>query len=359
MEGNRVTVWASTQTPFPAKDEVARELGIPSENVHMVTPFVGGGFGGKGRNLQVVQAARLAKLSGKPVQVAWTRADEFFDDSFRPAAIVKIRSGITNAGRMAFWDYHVYYAGSRGAEQFYSIPDHVTVAHGSAFGGGGPHPFATGAWRAPGNNTNTFARESQIDIMAAKAGVDPLEFRLSHLEDQKMQGVLKAAAQKFQWTPAKAPSRRGYGVACGTDSGTHVATMAEVEVNTETGAVQVKRVVCAQNMGLVINPQGATIQMEGCIMMGLGYALTEEVRFEGGKVLTRNFDTYELPRFSWLPQIETVLVENKNDPPQGGGEPAIITMGAVIANAIFDATGARVFQMPMTRERVLEAMRTG
>ena len=169
--------------------------------------------------------------------------------------------------------------------------------------------------------------------------------------------VLKAAAERFGWTPAKAPSKRGYGVACGMDAGSYVAAIAEVEVDAKTGAVQVKRVVCAQDMGLVVNPEGAKIQMEGCITMGLGYALTEEVHFQGGKVLDTNFDTYELPRFSWVPKIETVLIEANDSPPQGGGEPAIIVMGAVVANAIYDATGARLFQLPMTPERVLAVIR--
>lgn len=353
IEGRKTTVWASTQRPFGDRDEVARVLGCPSEDVRVITPFVGGGFGGKGRNLQVVEAARLAKLAGKPVQVAWTRAEEFFDDSFRPAAVVKIRSGITSGGDITFWDYHVYYAGSRGAEHFYNIAEHGTFSHG----GGRAHPFATGAWRAPGNNTNTFARESQIDIMAAKAGIDPVEFRLKNLQDEKMRGVLTAAAKQFGWTSAKPPAGRGFGVALGIDSGTYVATMAEVEVDKKTGAVNVKRVLCAQNMGLVINPEGAKIQMEGCITMGLGYALTEEIRFKGGDVLDRSFGTYQIPRFSWLPQIETVLVEDRNAPSQGGGEPAIITMGAVVANAIYSATGARLLQLPMTPKRILEALK--
>jgi CO/xanthine dehydrogenase Mo-binding subunit len=305
----------------------------------------------------VVEAARLAKLVGRPVQVAWSRAEEFFHDSFRPAAVVKIRSGITDEGEIAFWDYHVYFAGTRGSEHFYDIADHATIAHGSGWGGTPrSHPFATGAWRAPANNTNTFARESQIDIMAARAGIDPVEFRLRNLRDNKMRAVLRAAAEKFGWRPARPPSGRGYGVALGIDSGTPVATIAEVEVNERTGSVQVKRVVCAQDMGLVINPRGARIQMEGCITMGLGYALTEEIRFRGGQILDRNFDTYQIPRFSWLPQIETVFVEDKNAAPQGGGEPAIITMGGAVANAICDATGARVFQLPMTPERVTEAL---
>ncbi len=274
IEGNKATVWASTQTPFGAKDEVAKELGFRPENVRVITPFVGGGFGGKSRNLQVVEAARCAKLSGKPVQVAWSRKEEFFFDSFRPAAVIKVRSGMTAEGRITFWDYHVYFAGERGSQQFYDIPHHRTVAHNSSWvGAAGSHPFATGPWRAPGNNTNTFGRECHIDALAARSGIDPVGFRLRNLSDAKMKRVLQAAADKFGWKPAKSPSARGYGVACGIDAGTYVAAIAEVAVDKATGRVKTKRVVCAQDMGLVINPEGATIQMEGCITMGLGYAL--------------------------------------------------------------------------------------
>ena len=135
--------------------------------------------------------------------------------------------------------------------------------------------------------------------------------------------------------------------------------MVEVSVDKGTGFVQVERVVCAQDMGLIINPEGAEIQMEGCITMGLGYALSEDIHFRGGEILDLNFDTYEIPRFSWLPEIETVLLDDPDADPQGGGEPAIITMGGAIANAIYDAIGARIFQLPMTPERVREAAAKG
>jgi len=353
IEGDKITVWASTQAPFRAKEEIAGRLGLSPQNVRVITPFVGGGFGGKTRNQQAVEAARLAKLTGKPVQVIWSRQEEFFYDTFRPAAVVKITSGIKKSGKILLWDYGVYFAGSRGAQHFYDIPHHRTMIHGSGWRGTpGSHPFGTGAWRAPANNTNTFARESQLDIMATTAGIDPLEFRLMNLKDKRMIRVLDAVAKKFNWSSSTSPSGRGYGLACGTDSGTYVAHMAEVEVNKKTGHVQVKRVVCAQDMGVVINPEGAKLQVEGCITMGLGYALTEEIHFNGGEIYDVNFDTYQIPRFSWTPQIETVLLETKDTPPQGGGEPAIICMGAVIANAIFDATGARLLQLPMTPERI-------
>jgi isoquinoline 1-oxidoreductase len=356
MEDGRLKVWASTQSPFGLKSEIERTLNMDPSKVQVLQAFVGGGFGGKSFNQQGVEAARLAVLTGNPVQVAWTREEEFFYDTFRPAAVVKIASGLDPGGRITFWDYGVYFAGDRGATHFYDIPHHRTTVYNSGWRASGVHPFNTGAWRAPSNNTNSFARESQIDIMAAKAGMDPLEFRLKNLTDERMIRVLKAAADKFGWTPLKSPSGKGYGIACGIDAGAYVAEIAEVKVDRRTGHVQVVRVVCAQDMGLVINPQGATIQVEGCITMGLGYALSEEVKFTGGAIHTKTFGDYKIPRFSQVPVIETVLLHLPDEPAQGGGEPAIITVGAVIANAIHDACGARLYQMPMTPERILSAL---
>jgi len=356
---DRVTVWASSQAPFRVKDEVAQALGLPPEKVHVISPFIGGGFGGKTRNTQAVQAARLSKIVGKPVQVAWSRADEFFNDTFRPAAVIKVKSGLSGAGRIVFWDYRVFFAGERSSQQFYDIPHHRTVVLGEWGGGGGAgsaHPFDVGAWRAPASNSNTFGRECQIDIMAAKAGIDPLEFRMMNLADKRMKRLLAAAAEKFGWKPAKAPSGRGFGLSCADYNGTYVVAMAEVEVDKRTGEVKVKRIVCAQDMGVAVNPEGAVLQVEGCLTMGLGYALSEEVHFRGREVLDLNFDTYALPRFTWLPKIETVLLDSPELPITGGGEPAIINMGAVVANAVFDATGARLYQLPMTPVRVKAAL---
>ena len=333
-------------------------MGLPLDRVRVITPFVGGGFGGKTRNRQVVEAARLAKATGKPVQVAWTRGEEFFYDTFQPAAFIKISAGLNTASRMVLWDYHVHFAGDRGAASFYDVPHQRTVAYGSWQATQGTHPCETGAWRAPGCNTNTFARESHIDHLAAAVGADPLAFRLKHLADKRMIRVLEAAAAAFGWTPIKPPSGRGRGMACSIYKGTYLAAMAEVHVEKSSGRCRVKRVVLAQDMGEVINPEGARMQIEGCVTMGLGYALTEKVHFRDGEILDVNFDTYAIPRFSWMPKIQALIVDNPDLPPQEGGEPAITCMGALVANAVFDATGARLYELPLSPKSLREAMKS-
>ncbi len=356
-----VTVWASTQTPFPTRDAVAAALGVDAKTVRLITPFLGGGFGGKSAGAQAVEAALLSRACGKPVQVERARSEEFFFDTFDPAAVVQIHSSLDSAGRISSWDYCVFAAGERGATTFYDVPNlRIRSAGGTSYGGAATgsalHPFGVGPWRGPGANMNVFATESQIDIMAAAAKVDPVAFRLKHLTDPRMRAVLTAAAKAFGWTPAAGPSGRGFGVACSADAGSCVATMAEVKVDRATGRISVVRMVCAQDMGIVVNPQGARLQIEGGLTMGLGYALSEELRFKGGEILDENFDTYHLPHISIAPPIETVLVKNDDLAPQGCGEPAITTTGGVLANAVFDAVGARMLRLPMTSARVLAAL---
>jgi nicotinate dehydrogenase subunit B len=369
IDDGKVTVWASTQVPFTTKKDVAQALGLPPEKVRVIVPYVGGGFGGKSERTQVsVEAARLAKLSGKPVKLVWTRAEDIFYCKFRPVGVMKIRSGVNSAGRVSLWDYKVYGAGDWGSISRYDFP-HQKVSWVGHWLPDLPspkemHPFAVGPWRMPSVNSNVFAVESQMDMLASKAGIDPLEFRLNHLTDPRMRRVLETVARQFGWKAAKGPSGRGVGVACGAcydgyfgHHGTYVATMAEVAVDKNTGRVQVKRVATAVDAGLIVNPLGARQQVEGCITMGLGYTLSEELRFRDGEILNRNFDTYEIPHFSWLPKMDITFVDNPDLNPEGIGEPPIITMGAVIANAIYDAVGARLRHLPMTPARVQEAMK--
>jgi isoquinoline 1-oxidoreductase len=347
VEGGKVTVWASTQAPYQTRSETGA--------ARVITPYVGGGFGGKAANPQAIEAAQIARSINQTVHLAWTREEEFFYDTFQPPSITKIRAGLDNNRRISFWDARIYCVGDRGAALFYDIPHYRILTFGT-YSSQGPHPFKLGPWRAPGNNANTFARESHIDTLANLAGVDPLQFRLQHLKDARMRKVLEQAAAHFSWPASSPPGGRGYGLACGEDAGAYVVMMAEVEVDTNTGQVQVKRILCAQDMGQVINPAGARRQMEGCMMMGMGYALAEEILFSQGTIRTRNFHNYSLPKFSWMPQLETLIVENNALSPQGGGEPSIITMGAVLANAVAAAIGVRPNRLPLTPARVKALM---
>jgi CO/xanthine dehydrogenase Mo-binding subunit len=357
FEDGKITVWASSQAPFQVKNAVMNALGLPADKVRIVSRYVGGGFGGKTEADQGVEAARLAKITGKPVQVVYNRQEEFFYDRFRPAAAMQIRAGVAG-GKIVLWDHRIWGAGEREALPFYDIPNRRTASVGGWMGGNPPgmNPFNVGAWRAPSVNSHTFARESHIDVLAAKAGIDPLEFRLNNLTNARIRRVLETAAKQFGWKAGRAPSGRGVGIACGVYSNACNAAVAEVAVDRATGAVRVKRIVMALDVGLVVNPDGMRQQAEGSVMMGLGQALTEEVKFRNGDVLTRNFDNYPLPRFSWLPKIEIALVDAPEAAALGGGEPPIITVGAVLANAIYDAVGARLLQLPMTPERVKAAL---
>ena len=356
MEEGRLKVWASCQTPYPTRDAIAEELGMDQKDVQLLPIFVGGGFGGKIYNPQAMEVARLVKLTGKPIQLVYTREEEFIYDRLRPAAVVKVNSGLDEAGKISYWDFNIHLGGGRESDHFYDIP-HDRTRILNAQRGKTDHIFYTGAWRAPSVNTNTFARESQIDIMAAAAGVDPLEFRLRHLEENpKMANVLKKGAEKFGWKSSPGPSGRGFGMAAGIDVNTDVVVFVEVEVDKKSGYVQVKRALSCQDMGMVVNPQGAIQQAEGCMLMGLGYALREEIVFEGRKMLSTNFDSYAITQFNMAPELEAILVDSKDKVPHGGGEPPIVCMGAAVANAVFDATGARIYRLPLTPERVKEAM---
>ncbi len=353
IEGDKLVVWASSQTPFGTRQSIADKLEMPLEKVHIKQVFIGGGFGGKIYNDQAVEAAILAKRTGKPIQVAWTRQEEFMYDYFRPAAVTNIKSGVTKEGKITSWKFDNYCAGSRGTKDFYNIPHLKTTGINKR----GVHPFNTGAWRAPGNNSTTFFRESHIDVMADKVGMDPLAFRLKNIEDKAIVNTLNLAAKTFGYKSAKTGTNQGCGIAIGWDAGTVVVLIAEVKVDPATGVVTPLRLVCAQDMGQVVNPHGARIQTEGGLTMGLGYALYEDIDFDGGQVKTRNFDTYEFTRFAVTPPIECVFVDAMDAAPQGGGEPAIITVGGAIANAVFQACGARVKQQPLTPERILQALK--
>lgn len=354
FKDDKLTMWASSQTPFGTREQLAKIFDMPLEKVHLKQIFLGGGFGGKIYNRQAIEVAKIAKLCGKPVQLVWSRKEEFMYDRFRTAALMKATSGVDSNGKLKLWEFDIYCAGTRGTKLFYGISNNRT----RIFNEDDIHPFGTGAWRAPGNNSTTFARESHIDTTAHAVGIDALKFRLDNLKNENMSNTLKLAAKTFGWDRKKHEGH-GYGIALGEDAGTSVAMIAEVHVDKTTGEVKPIRVVCAQDMGQVVNPHGATLQTEGGITMGLGYALYEDIEFNGGKIKSTSFNNYEITKFSKTPIIECVFIDKMDSKTQGGGEPAIICVGGAIANAVFDACGARVNRMPITPSRILETLQNG
>jgi len=354
-EEDRMTLWASTQAPFMLREEVATALKLGQDKVHIVAQFVGGGFGGKLPGPEAVEAARIAReIPGVPIQVAWNREEDLFLDTYRPAAVVKIRSGLdAGRGAITFWDSTVAGVSQGEAELSYEIQTNRYQAPVVP----GLHPLKVGAWRAPNAHTNAFARESQLDALAAKAGVDPVTLRRRLITDARLLRLLDLAVETFGWEPAPGPTGRGIGLACGAWRQGLVVAVAQVVVDKSTGKVRTERFLEAVDVGLVVNPDGARQQVEGAITMCIGQALSEEIRFKGGRILDKNFDTYLLPRFSAIPRIQVVFADNSAMATQGIGEPPVVPVAAALANAVFDATGARVTHVPFTPERVLEALK--
>jgi len=354
-EGDRMTLWASTQAPFLLREEVASALKVGQDKVRVIAQYVGGGFGGKLGGPESVEAARLARqIPGVPIQVSWNREEDLFLDGYRPAAVVKIRSGLdTGRGAITFWD-NIVAGVTQGEAEF--LYDFQTTRY-QAPAVPNLHPMNIGAWRAPSAHTNAFARESQLDALAAKAGVDPVTLRRRLANDPRLLRLLDLAVETFGWEPAPGPTGRGIGIACGAWRQGLVVAVAQVAVDKATGKVRVERFLEAVDVGLVVNPDGARQQVEGAITMCIGQALTEEIRFKGGRILDKNFDTYLLPRFSAIPRIQVVFADSKTAITQGIGEPPVVPVAAALANAVFDATGARVTHVPFTPERVLEALK--
>ncbi len=354
-EEGRMTVWASTQSPFVFRDAVAGALKLGQDKVRIIAQFVGGGFGGKLVGPGAIEAARIARqVPGVPIQVAWNREEDLFLDGYRPAAVVKIRSGLdAGRGAITFWDNTAAGVSQGEAEFAYEMQTNKYQAPAVP----DLHPLKVGAWRAPNAHTNAFARECQLDALAAKAGLDPVTLRRRLATDARLLRLLDLAVGTFGWEPAAGPTGRGIGLACGAWRQAMVVAVAQVAVDKATGMVRVERFLEAVDVGLVVNPDGARQQVEGAITMCIGQALSEEIHFKGGRILDKNFDTYLLPRFSAIPRIQVVFADNSTMATQGIGEPPVVPVAAALANAVFDATGARVTHVPFTPERVLEALK--
>ncbi|MEP0842792.1 MAG: xanthine dehydrogenase family protein molybdopterin-binding subunit, partial [Phycisphaerae bacterium] len=339
----KLTVWTATQNPFGVRGELARAFRLSENDVRVIVPDFGAGFGGKHTGECAVEAARLAQAARRPVSLRWTREEEFTWAYFRPAAVIDVEAGLDAAGRLTCWHFVNVNSGGSAVD----TPYNAGRARGQFVGS--DSPLRTGSYRALAATANNFARESFMDELALAAGRDPLEFRLAHLENPRLRAVLEAAAERFNWKErvrGKDPAL-GVGLACGTEKGSYVATCAEVAIDPAKRTLAVRRVCTAFECGAIINPENLLSQVNGCILMGLGPALREGMEFQDGRVLNASFWRYLVPRFSDLPELDTLLLNRPDLPSAGAGETPIIGIAPAVGNAVFHATGVRVRQMPI------------
>ena len=342
-DGESLTVWTGTQRPFGVRGQLAEAFRIPEDRVRVLMPDTGSGYGGKHTGETAIEAARLARAATRPVKVVWTREEEFTWAYFRPAGVIDVTSGMRGDGTITAWEFHNYNSGSAGIRTYYEIPNQRIIFHASN------SPLRQGSYRALAATANHFARESHMDEIAHAVKMDPLEFRLKNLKDERLRAVFEAAAKQFGWGKNRSAGQ-GFGMGGGYEKLGNIATFAEINVNRKSGEVKVVRVVSAFECGAIVNPDNLRNQIEGSNIQGLGGALFEAIEFENGKILNGRMSEYRVPRFSDVPVLETVLLDRKDLPSAGAGECPMVGLAPAIANAIFDATGVRLRSLPLVPE---------
>jgi isoquinoline 1-oxidoreductase beta subunit len=341
----KLTVRTATQNPFRVRDELARAFRLPATDVRVIVPDFGSGYGGKHTGECAVEAARIAKEAGKPVMLRWTREEEFTWAYFRPAAVIDLEASLDADGKLATWHHVNINAGGNSIESPYDVAANRKRQQSVS----SRPPLRHGSYRALASTGNSFARESFMDELAALAGMDPLEFRLAHLDDPRLRPVLEEAARRFKWTQRvkqKEPNR-GVGMACSIDKGSFVACCAEVEIDPVRKDIHVVDVCEVFDCGPVIDPDNCRNQIEGAIIMGLGPALRERMEFADGAITNATFMRYRVPHFKDVPNIDVHMMNRTDVQSAGAGETPIIVIAPAIGNAVFAATGQRIRSMPM------------
>ena len=337
----KLTLWTGTQRPFANRDELADVFHLPESSVRVIVPDTGSAYGGKHTSDAAIEAARLARAAGRPVKVVWTREEEFTWAYFRPAGVIEVKSGIASDGALTAWEFHNYHSGMSGIETPYDVANQRTEYHQV------PLILRSGSYRGLAATANHFARETHMDALANAVKMDPLEFRMKNLSNARMRAVLEAAGKSFGWPRKKTQEGQGFGIACGDEKGSYVATCAEIAVDKTSRAVRIVRLVEAFECGAIVNPDGLRNQVVGAMIQGLGGALFEAIEFENGRIKNPHFASYRVPRFRDVPEIEAVLLDRKDIPSAGAGETPIMAVAPAIGNAIFDATGVRLNNLPM------------
>lgn len=407
VRSDGVTIWSGTQTPYGTREALAKFLGLANQKVRLIYAEASGCYGQNGADDVVIDAVVLSRAVGRPVRVQWSRADENGWEAYKAARISECRGGLDSNGKIAAWDARTF--GFSG----YSRPEYHEPKHGGepgslvtaqlagwtkpgleeGFSGAagnfdpvyqdlpnkrvvftylgpashrqGPLRIRVGSMRGVGSPDNIFVDECFMDELATAAGEDPIAFRLKHSPRPRGLAVLKAAAEKAKWQSRASTTALGSGdiaygrgvAMLGSDTDTNVAGIYEVAVNRRTGVVRVQHVTIAQDCGLVVNPDAVRNQIEGGVIQSISRALKEEVKFDRSRITSLDWSSYPIITFSEIPdEIDIVLLDRPDLPPMRVGEPASESVWPGVANAVFDAIGVRIRQLPLTPERVLAAL---
>jgi nicotinate dehydrogenase subunit B len=393
VRGDSVTVWSGTQGPFRTRKALSDMLRMPEKNIRVIFREESGCYGRLSPDDAPLDAVLLSRAVGKPVRVQWTRADEHGWEPKGPAQLITVRAGVDAQGGVVAWDYMErgfpwsesagnpllaarqigmksvspgQSNGTAGGGEAYEFENQRIIAALIPWSQDTPTPLRTSNLRAPGDLARTFASESLLDEIAADLHVDAVQFRLRYLKNNKrVTEALVAASQAAQWkervahsAPASGSKATGRGVSVSGRDGTITAAVAEVEVDKSSGEISVKRITLAHDCGLIVNPDGLRNQIEGNIIQGVSRTLLEEVRFDAKGVTNLDWVSYPIATFRRVPDIQIVLLNRKEMPALGGGEPSTVPVPAAIANAVFDAIGVRMREVPMTPQKVQSSLRS-
>jgi nicotinate dehydrogenase subunit B len=338
--GDQLTVWTGTQRPFGVRGELATAFHLPEEKIRVFMPDTGAAYGGKHTGDAALEAARLARAAKRPVKVVWTREEEFTWAYFRPAGVIEVNSAVGADGKITAWEFHNYNSGGAGIRTYYEVPNQSIQFHAVN------SPLRQGSYRALAATANHFAREVHMDEIAASLKMDPLEFRLKNLKEERLRAVFEQGARQFGWDKPR-QANHGFGMGGGYEKLGYIATFAEVSLNPSTRAIKVERVLTAFDCGAVVNPDGVRNQLIGANIMGIGGAIFESIEFDNGRIVNNRFSKYRVPRFRDVPVMDALLIDRKDQPSVGAGEAPILGIAPAIANAIFAVTGVSLHALPM------------
>jgi CO/xanthine dehydrogenase Mo-binding subunit len=377
VQGNKATIYSSTQGVYPLRGAIAQLLDMDQNSVHVIHMEGSGCYGHNGFDDAAGEAALLSQAVGKPVRVQWMRQDEHVWEPHGPAMTVSVRGAVENSGTVSAWDYQVWtpthstrpggmaanllpgmlvtpppppadnglVGGDRNAPTNYNFANNRVTVHWLT-----NSPIRVSALRSLGAMANTFANESFMDELAYAAGIDPVQFRLNHLDDPRAVAVIQAAADLIGWQPHTTSnnSGRGLGIAFARYENTeaHVATAADVSVDS-SGRITLNHIAVAHDCGLVINPDGLKNQIQGNVIQSASRAILEQVNFDSSKITSVDWRSYPILRFQDIPQIDITLINHPDQPAWGAGEVTTLTTPPAIANAIFHATGQRMRSVPL------------